>query len=162
MIERAPDTLRRNSSIVLAFALAGVLFVIGTIQASGFASYEHTRTVLVTASFVGLVGFGQTLCMLTGGIDLSIPSVVAGAAVLTAFLAKGVSDDLIWIIPMVILLGMLVGLANGIGVAYAGVPPIIMTRGCSSSTRTAASPRRHRRRSWISSAATPSASRRCC
>ncbi len=132
MIEATVDTLRRNRSIVLAFLLAGVLFVIGTIQATGFASYEHTRTVLITASFVGLVGFGQTLCMLTGGIDLSIPSNVAGAAVLTAFLAKGVSDDLIWIIPMVIVFGMIVGLVNGVGVAYAGVPPIIMTLGMNS------------------------------
>ena len=132
MIEAGADTLRRNSSIVLAFVLAGVLFVAGTIQTTGFASYEHTRTVLITASFVGLVGFGQTLCMLTGGIDLSIPSNLAGAAVLTAFLANGSSAGLIWIVPMVIGLGMVVGLINGLGVAYAGVPPIIMTLGMNS------------------------------
>ena len=132
MIEAGLDTLRRNSSIVLAFVLAGVLFVAGTIQTTGFASYEHTRTVLITASFVGLVGFGQTLCMLTGGIDLSIPSNLAGAAVLTAFLANGSSAGLVWIVPMVIGLGMVVGLINGLGVAYAGVPPIIMTLGMNS------------------------------
>jgi len=132
VIEAGLDTLRRNSSIVLAFVLAGVLFVAGTIQTTGFASYEHTRTVLITASFVGLVGFGQTLCMLTGGIDLSIPSNLAGAAVLTAFLANGSSAGLVWIVPMVIGLGMVVGLINGLGVAYAGVPPIIMTLGMNS------------------------------
>jgi ribose transport system permease protein len=132
MIDVAVDILRRNSSIVLAYVLAGVLFLVGTLQATGFASYEHARTVLITASFVGIVGFGQTLCMLTGGIDLSIPSNIAGAAVLTAFLAKGSSDDLIWIVPMIIGFGMIVGLINGLGVAYAGVPPIIMTLGMNS------------------------------
>ena len=132
MIDIAVDTLRRNSSIVLAYVLAGVLLLVGTLQATGFASYEHARTVLITASFVGIVGFGQTLCMLTGGIDLSIPSNIAGAAVLTAFLAKGSSDDLIWIVPMIIGFGMIVGLINGLGVAYAGVPPIIMTLGMNS------------------------------
>jgi ribose transport system permease protein len=132
MIDIAVDTLRRNSSIVLAYVLAGVLFLVGTLQATGFASYEHARTVLITASFVGIVGFGQTLCMLTGGIDLSIPSNIAGAAVLTAFLAKGSSGDLIWIVPMIIGFGMIVGLINGLGVAYAGVPPIIMTLGMNS------------------------------
>jgi ribose transport system permease protein len=126
------DGLRRNSAIVLAFVIAGVLFIAGTIQATGFASYEHTRTVLITASFVGLVGLGQTLCMLTGGIDLSIPANLAGAAVLTAFLANGSSSPLIWIVPLVIGLGMVVGLINGLGVAYAGVPPIIMTLGMNS------------------------------
>jgi ribose transport system permease protein len=132
VIDASLETLRRNSSIVLAFVLAGVLFVAGTIQTTGFASYEHTRTVLITASFVGLVGVGQTLCMLTGGIDLSIPSNLAGAAVLTAFLANGSSGGLIWIVPMVIGLGMVVGLINGLGIAYAGVPPIIMTLGMNS------------------------------
>jgi ribose transport system permease protein len=124
--------LRRNSPIVLAFVLAGVLFLAGTIQATDFASYAHVRTVLISASFVGLVGFGQTLCILTGGIDLSIPATVAGAAVLTAFLAGGDSSKLVWIIPLIIGIGVVVGLINGLGVAYAGVPPIIMTLGMNS------------------------------
>jgi ribose transport system permease protein len=124
--------LRRNSPIVLAFVLAAALFVAGTIQASNFASYAHVRTVLISASFVGLVGFGQTLCILTGGIDLSIPATVAGSAVLTAFLAEGHTSKLVWIIPLIVGLGAVVGLLNGLGVAYAGVPPIIMTLGMNS------------------------------
>jgi hypothetical protein len=44
------DTLRKHRSIVLAFVLAFVLFLVGTVQASGFASYDHIRTVLITAS----------------------------------------------------------------------------------------------------------------
>jgi ribose transport system permease protein len=128
----AREFLRRNSTIVVAFVLAGVLFLAGTIQATDFASYTHVRTILISASFVGLVGFGQTLCMLTGGIDLSIPASVAGAAVLTAFLADGDSGKLVWIIPLIIGIGFVVGLINGLGVAYAGVPPIIMTLGMNS------------------------------
>jgi ribose transport system permease protein len=124
--------LRRNSPILMAFVLAGVLFIAGTVQASGFASYDHVRTVLITASFIGFVGFGQTLCILTGGIDLSIPGTVAGSAVLTAFLANGNSSALVWIVPLVIGLGIVIGGLNGLGVAYAGVPPIIMTLGMNS------------------------------
>lgn len=128
----AREFLRRNSTILVAFVLAGVLFLAGTIQATDFASYTHVRTILISASFVGLVGFGQTLCMLTGGIDLSIPASVAGAAVLTAFLADGDSGKLVWIIPLIVGIGFVVGLINGVGVAYAGVPPIIMTLGMNS------------------------------
>lgn len=126
------STLRRNRSIVLAFVVAGLLFVAGTAQTTDFASYAHVRTILITASFVGLVGVGQTFCMLTGGIDLSIPSNVAGAAVLTAFLAHGKAGALVWIIPLVMVVALIIGLINGIGVAYAGVPPIIMTLGMNS------------------------------
>lgn len=123
------EALRRNATIGLAFALAGVLFVIGTIHSSEFASLNHVRNVLVAASFVGLVGFGQTLCILTGGIDLSIPATVAGAAVLTGYLADQRVANLLWIVPLIVALGLVVGLINGLGVAYAGVPPIIMTLG---------------------------------
>jgi ribose transport system permease protein len=122
-------SLRRNSPIVLAFVVAVILFLAGTAQATGFASIDHVRTILVTASFIGFVGVGQTLCMLTGGIDLSIPSVLAGSAVLTSFLANGSTHALIWIVPLIIGCGAAIGCVNGIGVAYAGVPPIIMTLG---------------------------------
>jgi ribose transport system permease protein len=123
------STVRRNSPIVLAFALTLLLFVAGALRTTNFASWPHIRTILITASFIGLVGVGQTLCMLTGGIDLSIPSVLAGAAVVTSFLANGRASALLWLVPLVLGGGLLVGLLNGIGVAYAGVPPIIMTLG---------------------------------
>ena len=123
------EGLRRNATIGLAFGLAGVLFLIGTAHSSEFASFNHIRNVLVAASFVGLVGFGQTLCILTGGIDLSIPATVAGGAVLTGYLADQQASRLLWIVPLLVALGLVVGLVNGLGVAYAGVPPIIMTLG---------------------------------
>jgi ribose transport system permease protein len=122
-------TLRRNSPILLAFAIALLLFVAGAARTTNFASWVHVRSLLITASFIGLVGVGQTLCMLTGGIDLSTPSVLSGAAVLTAFLAHSRASALVWLVPLVLAAGLVVGLLNGIGVAYAGVPPIIMTLG---------------------------------
>ena len=122
-------SVRRNSAIALAYALALLLFVAGVLHTTNFASWPHIRTILITASFIGLVGVGQTLCMLTGGIDLSTPSVLSGAAVLTAFLANGHTSALVWLVPLVLAGGLVVGLLNGLGVAYAGVPPIIMTLG---------------------------------
>jgi ribose transport system permease protein len=123
------STLRRNSPIVLAFGLALLLFLAGSLRTANFASWPHVRTILITASFIGLVGVGQTFCMLTGGIDLSTPAVLAGAAVLTSFVADGRASALVWLVPLVLAGGLVIGLLNGIGVAYAGVPPIIMTLG---------------------------------
>jgi ribose transport system permease protein len=123
--------LRRNSAILLAFVVAGILFGFGSIYATDFSNVAHIRTLLITASFTGFVGVGQTLCMLTGGIDLSIPSVLAGAALVTANLANGNTAPLIWVVPLVVVAGAAVGLVNGLGVAYGGVPPIIMTLGMS-------------------------------
>jgi ribose transport system permease protein len=120
--------LSRNRAIVTSFAIAAVLFLVGTIHSLDFAGLNQIRTMLVYASFIGIIGLGQTLCILTGGIDLSVPWTLTGAAVLTSVLtADGHPMGLVILLVMV--LAVVVGLLNGLGVAYAGVPPIIMTLG---------------------------------
>lgn len=126
---RIPDVARRHRAIVTAYAIAVLLFLVGTAHSSGFASGPQIRTTLIYAAFIGIIGFGQTLCILTGGIDLSVPWTLTGSAVLTSVLANGHDSRLPWVLLVVLVLALLVGLINGIGVAYIGVPPIIMTLG---------------------------------
>jgi ribose transport system permease protein len=126
---RLPDALRRHRPILTAYGIAMLLFLIGTVHSSDFASGPQLRSLLIYAAFIGIIGFGQTLCILTGGIDLSVPWTLTGSAVLTSILADGQTSRLVWIIPLVLGLAVIVGLVNGIGVAYIGVPPIIMTLG---------------------------------
>jgi ribose transport system permease protein len=120
---------RRNGSVIIAWLIVFVLFGAGVAVSHDFASPSYVRTLLITASFIGFVGFGQTLCILTGGIDLSMPSILAGSAVLTAYLAAGTQEGFIHTIPVIVALALVVGLINGIAIAYARVPPIIMTLG---------------------------------
>jgi ribose transport system permease protein len=123
------DFTRRNSAILVSYLLVLGLVVVGTVHSPDFGSYDNLRNIAVLASFVGIAGLGQTLCILTGGIDLSVPWVMTGSAVLTATLAGGHASRLPAAILLVVGLAVVVGLLNGIGVAYAGVPPIIMTLG---------------------------------
>jgi ribose transport system permease protein len=123
------DQSRRYRSTIMAYALVLVLFVIGTVHSPDFAQWTNIRTLLVYASFIGIIGFGQTLCILTGGIDLSVPWTLTGAAVLSSVLLKGSDANLPFVCVLVAGLAVIVGLVNGIGVAYVGVPPIIMTLG---------------------------------
>lgn len=124
-----PPLVRRHRAIFMAYVIAFVLFLIGTIHSSNFASGSQVRSVLIYAAFIGIIGFGQTLCILTGGIDLSVPWVLTGAAVLTSVLAHGHASRMPAILALVLVLAILVGLINGVGIAYIGVPPIIMTLG---------------------------------
>ncbi len=126
---RVGGTMRRHRAIVIAYLIAVLLFLIGTVHSSTFASGAQVRSMLIYAGFIGIIGFGQTLCILTGGIDLSVPWTLTGSAVMTSILANGDDSRLVWIIPLVLVLAVVVGLVNGIGVAYVGVPPIIMTLG---------------------------------
>jgi ribose transport system permease protein len=123
------DYVRRNSPILLSYAIVLLLFAAGTAYSLDFASANHVRDMFVYGSFIGIAGLGQTLCILTGGIDLSVPWTLTGAAVLTSILAQGQASRLPQIIVLVVALAAVVGLINGVGVAYAGVPPIIMTLG---------------------------------
>ncbi len=128
-LTRGVDVVRRHRAIALSYVVAVLLFVAGTIHAPDFASGSHIRTMLIYASFIGIVGLGQTLCILTGGIDLSIPQTLTGAAVLTSILAGGHAERLPGLTVLVVGLAVVVGLLNGVGIAYIGIPPIIMTLG---------------------------------
>ena len=121
--------LRRNRIIVTAYAIAVAMFVITSLSTAGFASGSNIRFLLISATFVGLVGLGQTFVILGGGVDLSIPYTMTSVAMLTAVWCDGSNGPLAWVLPVVFGIAVVIGLVNGIGVALFGVSPIIMTLG---------------------------------
>ncbi len=121
--------LGRHRSVLVAYGIVVLLFVVGTIHSSDYAGIANIRSLLIYGSTIGIAAFGQGLCILTGGIDLSIPWTMTGSAVLAAELANGKSSGLAGIFLLIAGLAIAVGLVNGIGIAYANVPPIIMTLG---------------------------------
>lgn len=108
---------------------AAVIFAVGDQLQPGFASASGVKTILVVASFVAFVTAGQTFVILIGGIDLSVPWVLNAAAVMLAVTAAGSDSRAVWAIPLTLALGLVVGLVNGLGVAYLSVPAVIMTLG---------------------------------
>jgi ribose transport system permease protein len=118
-----------NRNILFAYLGALLLFVATSAFSTGFASANHIRILLIQASFIGIVALGQSFVILGGGIDLSIPWTVNGAAILVTLFSNGRNAPLVWAIPLVLGMGALVGLVNGLGIAFLGVSPIIMTLG---------------------------------
>jgi len=124
--------LARNRPVVAAYALVLVLAVAGEIIAPGFLRISHVDQLVIEATFTAFVALGQGFVILTGGIDLSIPWVLNGAAVLLTTFAGGSSAKMAWLVPLLLAGGALIGLVNGLGVTLLRVPPIIMTLGMSS------------------------------
>ena len=60
------ELARRNLGVIVAWGIALALFTFGTALHPEFAAPNHVRTLLLTASFIGFAGVGQTLCILTG------------------------------------------------------------------------------------------------
>jgi len=124
---------------VLPFFLLGAL-VIFTALSSKFLTGQNLVNVARQSVYLVLVSLGQMLVLISGGFDLSVGTAIALTSVVSAsamvFFA-GIFPDAIW---LAILLGafagfaaaLLVGLVNGIGVAYFDVSPFIMTLGVSS------------------------------
>ena len=121
--------LGRHAPTISAYLLCIVLFVAATAYTPGFAAPTHIRQLSIFASFVGFAALGQTFVILAGGLDLTVPWLMAFGGIQLAHWTgvTGLSD---WLnIGLVVLAGCAVGLANGIGVAVLRVPPIIMTLG---------------------------------
>ena len=112
---------------IFALILLLVLFVIGVeVVRPGTVTPLWTSNVLMFAAPLAIMAAGQTLVMLTGGIDLSVASVATGSAYLLATNAS--SGDGV-AIALGLLLGVVVGTINGVGVALLGVQPLVMTLG---------------------------------
>jgi ribose transport system permease protein len=124
--------LERNRSILLAYALVVVLAILGELVAGGFLTISHIDQLLIEASFIAFVALGQSFVILSGGIDLSIPWVLNAAAVLLTIFANGSNGKTLWLFPLLLAGGAIVGLVNGLGVMFLRIPPIIMTLGMSS------------------------------
>ncbi len=108
--------------------VATVTLIVGLkLTIPGFGSLPQLTAILVTAIFLVVASFGQGLVILTGGIDLSIGTVIGIGGMIVANLTRGSDDMLLYALPMALLCCSGIGLVNGLGVAIARLPPFIMT-----------------------------------
>ena len=124
--------LKRSGHLpVLAGALCTVaLLLVGSLYSRNFLSLDYLLLQLQIASFLGVIATGAMLVILLGGIDLSVPWLVAAGGMMSAAAAGWWGDTgAVFAIPFGILCGAALGLVNGLGVAYLRVPSMIFTLG---------------------------------
>ncbi len=111
------------------YALAGiliVLFVMLSIVSPGYRSLHSVSSTLQVAAILGIMAGGQTLVLLTAGVDLSVASVASAAAYV---MAQNSHNGSLVAILIGLGVGLAAGLINGVGVGVFGVQPLIMTLG---------------------------------
>ena len=112
---------------VLAFQL--LLVIIFTTLAPRFLSWDNAQSILFTAAILAMAAAGQTLVVLTGNLDLSVGSIMG----LVAYVVFDVSSNAHWLmaftVPIAIALGGVLGLFNGVLVAYLKIPSMVATLG---------------------------------
>jgi len=126
--DRMPRFLRGvDPAVAIAFGCIIVLLLVGSLYSRSFLSPEYLLQQLKVASFLGVIATGMMLVILLGQIDLSVPwSVAMGAMMACAAAAYGPVGSAL-AIPFGILCGVLLGIVNGVGVAYLRIPSMIIT-----------------------------------
>ena len=129
-VRRALTTVLRSREMSVAAVLLAVI-LIATLKSDSFLfSGNGWRDLLLTPSILILLAVGQTVVIITRNVDLSVGSILA----LTAYLTGKLFIDLPGI-PIVVVflagiaLGALLGLVNGVLVAFGKVPALVITLG---------------------------------
>jgi ribose transport system permease protein len=136
-VETADAGTRRFSGtwfgdIAIRYAMVIVMILVICFflyRSARFGTVENLNTILVAAAPFALIALGQTLVILTGGIDLSVGSVIAAAAVFGSLTAKAFPDQIWLAVVTGMVVGFIAGAINGFVVAVMKVPPFIATLG---------------------------------
>lgn len=121
--------MRRTDFMIFLAVLAEC--VVFALLSPSFLTLNNFVNVTLQIAIYGILAIGMTLVMITGGIDLSIGSVVALVGVSAAILSKkaALSED--WMVAVAILAGLAVGVIAGSGsgllIARFSIPPFIVT-----------------------------------
>ena len=119
-------TLRVSKPMWALWAILIILFIITGLVDNYFWTIPSIGVTIQLAVPLGLLAAGQTICMLTGGIDLSIAMIATGAAYIVSVKSSdGLFQALLW----AALYCVVVGSINGLAVGLLGMNPLIMTLG---------------------------------
>jgi len=111
--------------IVLILFFQAWCILIGT----NFLTFENFVNILVATAVVGIMALGETFVVITGGIDLSVGTVMTISMVMTAVAITSQHLPVPVGILVGVLTGGLMGLANGVLIARLRIAPFIATLG---------------------------------
>jgi ribose transport system permease protein len=120
---------------LLAFGALIIIFFVFSVLSPNFLSFNNVVGILIATAVNGVLALGVTFVIITGGIDLSVGTVMTFAAVMTGVFVT------FWglPIPLGILAGLLAGgacgMVNGIFIAKMRIPPFVATLGMMMATK---------------------------
>lgn len=121
--DRVLDLLAENGALVGLLVVCLAMFI----ATPDFLTAENLLNVGIQAAVVAVLAFGMTFVIVAGGIDLSVGSVAALAAIVAGWssVSLGLPGPVVLLVGLAT--GLLVGMVNGAAVAYIGLPAFIAT-----------------------------------
>src|SRR5258706_3388010 len=127
-----PAVSDKRKDLIQEFAALGSLVALAAVfsfTSSAFFSLSNGMTIALQVTSVALLGIGATCVIITGGIDLSVGSVLALAGMVAALAVKDFGVPVFIAMVAGILAGTLCGVINGLLVTVMKLPPFIATLG---------------------------------
>lgn len=121
-------------SVIIAFI---IIFIAASVLSPRFLDMNNQLNILMQVSIIGIVALGMTIVMLSGGIDLSVGSVLVLVGVVTVLALNATGS--IWIaLITAFIVGSFAGFLNGIMVAKGRIASFIATLGMMAAARSIA------------------------
>ena len=127
-VKQQPKNIDLKEFLIKYKSLVGliVLITIVTILSPSFLSTKNIFNILRQTSVNGIIATGMTFVILTGGIDLSVGSILAiSGAVCASLLASG--QNIIIVVLAALIIGAMVGFLNGFIITKGKLQPFIAT-----------------------------------
>lgn len=118
---------KQHIPILVTLSLLVLMFLGGSLRYTGFFSWQVLLNLLIDNAFLLIVAIGLTFVILTGGIDLSVGSVIALTSMISAVLLEKSGWPPYLVIPLVLVIGALMGAGMGAIIHYFHVQPFIAT-----------------------------------
>jgi ribose transport system permease protein len=131
---RSPSGLRLDIRLMILIGVLVALCVVGYALDSSFLGETNISIMLRLAAAIGVVSVGMTFVIISGGIDLSVGSMVALASVWMTTLATQSYGPFVMVI-CALAVGLGTGLINGLLISYGKVVPFIATLAMYASAR---------------------------
>ena len=103
-----------------------LLCIVLSFLSERFLTFSNFLNIFKQSSVLAILAIGMTFVILTGGIDLSVGSILALVGVITASLLAG-GHNMMVAIMVGLIVGLVFGLANGFFVSFFDLPPFIVT-----------------------------------
>ncbi|MEI0604369.1 galactofuranose ABC transporter, permease protein YjfF [Brachyspira alvinipulli] len=119
--------IKKNISVLITITLFILMFIIGSILFRGFFSAQVFYNLFIDNAFMMVTAAGMTMVIITGGIDLSVGSVIALTTMVVAHLSEKAGINPAIVILAGLSVGTIFGLVHGIVISVFNVAPFIVT-----------------------------------
>jgi len=117
----------RNLSILVILALFLLMFGMGSVAYTGFFSVQNFLNLFIDNAYLLILAVGMTFVIISGGIDLSVGSMLGLATMISASLVQKQHLNPLLVILVVLLIGTALGFFMGCLIQFFDLPPFIIT-----------------------------------